>query len=169
MITTTERFKLRSTMAEPDTGWQVRNPEDGHLIRNNTYHHTLEDLKAYRISKNYPIGSQFEADIQNWMCQDLDGKWCEPVDAFNPETATVAQKAVRFARAIAHWAKAGFPLVSKEIREERMATCQACPYYLPEGNAGLGQCTAPGCGCTSAKLWLETSQCKHPGGSKWKR
>ncbi len=76
---------------------------------------------------------------------------------------------MRFTRAIARWAAEGFPLVPPEVPAERMAACAACPNFGPEGNAGMGECRAPGCGCTKIKLWLETSKCNHPGGSTWPR
>ena len=164
-----ERLKLRNTMAEPTPGWFVRMPEDDHLLKANTYKHLVDAAKEYRRAKNYPIGQQFEADLQSWMCLDLDEKWCEPVERYRSETATPLQKATRLARALARWAKEGFPVVSDEVREERMSACNACPLYKLDGNAGMGQCTAPGCGCTKLKLWLETSACNHPGGSRWKR
>ena len=165
--TTTERLKLRNTMAEPTTGWQVRNPEDDALIKANTYHHLVLAVKEYRLARNYPVGSQFEADLQNWMCQDMPADYCTTLEPYNPETATLAQKAVRFSREIARWGSQGFPLVSAEDRNARMAACQGCAYFNAEGNLGMGQCNAPGCGCTKIKLWLETSRCNHPGGSKW--
>lgn len=86
-----------------------------------------------------------------------------PPDAEDPSLLTKAQ---RLRRELAAWGKAGFRLATTEVRKERGATCDACPYYDPKGNWGMGQCKAPGCGCTRIKLALEGSKC--PKG-KWKR
>jgi hypothetical protein len=68
--------------------------------------------------------------------------------------------------ALKEWAKAGLPLASKPLREDRLKICAACSYWSPRGNFGLGQCTA-GCGCTKFKAYLLTETCPHPGGDKW--
>lgn len=76
-----------------------------------------------------------------------------------PERAGLLTKAARLKAALQEWRRAGLPLASRAARKERQACCDACEYYRPTGNLGLGECTAPGCGCTRAKLWLATSVC----------
>ena len=84
-----------------------------------------------------------------------------PADA---EDASLLTKAGRLRRELTEWAKAGAPLASKPIRKARLAVCATCEYYDPKGNWGMGQCRAPGCGCTKVKAFLATSRC--PKG-KW--
>lgn len=76
-----------------------------------------------------------------------------------PEKASLATKAGRLLRAGRAWLKAGAPVTPPEVREARRALCDACDYFRPAGNLGLGKCTAPGCGCTRGKLWLATEKC----------
>lgn len=90
-----------------------------------------------------------------------------PPAAVPPERASFALKVRRLRGELRAWRKAGLPLASPALREERRAACEACPYFAPAGNLGLGECHAPGCGCTRMKRWLLTSQCKHPDGSRW--
>lgn len=76
-----------------------------------------------------------------------------------PELASPMTKLRRLRREVWAWAQAGLPRASRQERQRRLAICQACQYYAPTGNLGLGECRAPGCGCTRAKLALATSQC----------
>lgn len=86
------------------------------------------------------------------------------VTLFQPadmENASLLTKANRLRKELSSWAKAGLPLVSSAIRKARIATCEKCPggYYDPAGNWGMGQCKAPGCGCSRVKAALATSVC----------
>jgi len=75
------------------------------------------------------------------------------------ERASFRTKLSRLKEALVAWNKAGRPITSKAGRKLRRATCDGCPYFNAAGNLGLGECQAPGCGCTRGKLWLATSSC----------
>lgn len=83
------------------------------------------------------------------------------------EDASVFTKAKRLAKELKDWNAAGRPLASRELRKARLATCATCEYFNKNGNLFLGECKAPGCGCSKAKAFLLTSKCPYPGGSKW--
>jgi hypothetical protein len=85
-----------------------------------------------------------------------------PADWEDPSLMT---KAMRLRKELLIWGKAGLKLAPKEIRSERLATCKACEYFDPTGNLGLGQCRAPGCGCTKVKAALLSSRCPK---AKWR-
>lgn len=72
---------------------------------------------------------------------------------------TMLDKARTLVRAMAAWQAAGRPVVSREIRKERLAICHACTHWNPSGNLGLGECGSPGCGCTKFKAYLATERC----------
>lgn len=80
-----------------------------------------------------------------------------------PPGATVATPAAvklgNLRRALRRWQAAGCPLAPRPVRRVRGAICSACPYWAGLGNLGLGECRAPGCGCTRAKAWLATEAC----------
>jgi hypothetical protein len=76
-----------------------------------------------------------------------------------PERANVFTKAGRLYREVKTWVRAGAPRVDRDTRKARKAECDVCPYYVAGGNLGLGECQAPGCGCTRVKLALATSKC----------
>lgn len=77
--------------------------------------------------------------------------------------ASVAAPAVaklgRLLRSLRRWQAAGRPLAPRPVRRARAAICGACEHWNPGGNLGLGECRAPGCGCTRAKWWLATEAC----------
>lgn len=77
---------------------------------------------------------------------------------------TLAQKARNLASAAATVAVAavahqGPILVSAEVEARRRAACAACDLWHPEGNAGLGECRHPSCGCTGLKHKLAAMSC----------
>ncbi len=62
-------------------------------------------------------------------------------------------------RALRRWQQSGFKLTPSSERKTRSSICAACPHWDDAGNLGLGECRAPGCGCTRAKVWLATERC----------
>lgn len=80
---------------------------------------------------------------------------------------SIALKAWNLQRELRVWARKGFPVVDENQLNARSTACEACDYYNRRGNMWLGECTAPGCGCTRFKWWLATAKCPHPDGSKW--
>lgn len=75
------------------------------------------------------------------------------------EKATLLTKAKRLRMELTAWAKFGMPLASSAVRKARLAVCEACAYYDPKGNWGMGECKAPLCGCSRIKAALATSKC----------
>ena len=61
--------------------------------------------------------------------------------------------------ALRRWVGSGCALAPSRERKIRSAICSACPHWYGLGNLGLGECRAPGCGCTRAKVWLATERC----------
>lgn len=76
-----------------------------------------------------------------------------------PQPTPAAQKLRNLRRALVRWNAAGHPMASRATRKARGAICAACEHWRPGGNLGLGECAAPGCGCTRAKWWLATEAC----------
>ena len=76
-----------------------------------------------------------------------------------PVAAPLLSKAERALRALNRWRKAGYAIAPPDVRRARGAVCDACEFWRPDGNLGLGECTAPGCGCTRAKIWLAPEKC----------
>lgn len=76
-----------------------------------------------------------------------------------PVLPSLSTKYRRLGVALKTWHDAGMPVANRQTRKHRATVCKACPHWLPGGNLGLGECRAPGCGCTSLKRWLATERC----------
>ncbi len=90
-----------------------------------------------------------------------------PEDLARVQRVGLLTKAQRAQREIRHWILAGMPIAPKEVRAARLAHCGVCSFYAAEGNWGLGECRAPGCGCSRVKAAFATSKCPHPDGPRW--
>ncbi len=77
-----------------------------------------------------------------------------------PESASLGTKLKRLKSELGVWIAKGAKLAPREVRKERLEKgCKLCEYYRPLGNWGLGECKAPGCGCSRVKLALATAEC----------
>ena len=74
------------------------------------------------------------------------------------------RKAVHLVRAGLRWIRGGMGIADRAARLERRLICEGCLMWRPAGNAGLGECIDPRCGCSRFKRWLPTETC--PQG-KW--
>ncbi len=79
-----------------------------------------------------------------------------------PESASLLTKMGRLRRELAAAYQAGLRITPKAERMRRSSICDACPYWSKAGNLHLGECRAPGCGCTRAKVWIASSWCPLP-------
>ena len=76
-----------------------------------------------------------------------------------PESASLWTKAKRLRVELLNARRAGWKKAPPAVRQARLTVCQQCGYYDPRGNLLLGECHAPGCGCTRLKLWIATARC----------
>ena len=72
----------------------------------------------------------------------------------NPKPREMAKN---FAVAMFEYAKDGFKNTTPEQHGQRLAICRACEYWEEGGYYGLGKCRK--CGCSGAKLWIDSSKC----------
>jgi hypothetical protein len=104
---------------------------------------------------------------RRWLIEPPSTPEVKVVPAPAPAKVSLLTKVRRLGVALKRWQAAGRPVVSRETARERAAICQGCEYWRAGGNFGLGECRAPGCGCTRLKIWLATEKCPHPAGAKW--
>jgi hypothetical protein len=57
------------------------------------------------------------------------------------------------------FAESGMQMAPADAKAQRAAICQACSYWNPEGNAGMGECTHFKCGCTKLKWSIASERC----------
>jgi hypothetical protein len=77
------------------------------------------------------------------------------VRKYQPGTPSLKDMANNFARSMADWVRAGFPVVDGATYAHRANACQSCEYRIESDFAW--RCRK--CGCSSMKLWLSTAAC----------
>jgi hypothetical protein len=76
----------------------------------------------------------------------------------NPALPSLFKQAKNLATSVTTWIADGAPRASTEVYESRLAICKTCPSYDANGfGPALGRCRE--CGCSGAKLHMETAQC----------
>ena len=71
-----------------------------------------------------------------------------------PKTLTKIRSA---SASVAKWARTGFVPVSENTYNERVSICDACEFWKPSGNLGMGKCLK--CGCARGKLRIPHEKC----------
>jgi len=71
-----------------------------------------------------------------------------------PKTLTKIRSA---SASVAKWARTGFVAVSEKTYNERVSICDACEFWQPSGNLGMGKCLK--CGCARGKLKIPHEKC----------
>jgi hypothetical protein len=77
-----------------------------------------------------------------------------------PQGPSLKELAANFTDAVGRWSKAGFPVASRAVFDQRLETCRACPNWGTDGI--IARCSV--CGCLGLKLWAGSERC--PEG-KW--
>lgn len=142
-------------------GFRYKQPESGMTFQSHSLRNLKREIKAHRIANNYPVGMDFDAQIEKAICEE-QSEIC--VDNTPPTPPTLLEMARSFAKAMLDWKRGGFKVVSFRQFIERRETCRSCPFWGGDGAMlGLGRCGK--CGCSGLKLFPTTSTC--PVG-KWK-
>jgi hypothetical protein len=134
-------------------------PESGVTFRHHTLPYLLEQIKKHRIANNYPIGTNFNQEIEDYICQHQPDI-CR--DTTPPVQLTKVQVLIGFAKSMMSWASQGFALVRGDDYIARRETCMGdgkdkpqCPYWGGEPEFGFAQCAK--CGCSRLKLFVKAS------------
>lgn len=80
-------------------------------------------------------------------------------DLPQPKGPNLVQMAVNLAKAVPDIVKSGVKIVPDNVYNDRMSLCHTCYFWNEDGNAGLGKCNHPKCGCTRGKMKLAASSC----------
>lgn len=144
--------KIREINQVPPGGYWFETPS-GLRIESSSRQGLGTRVFDYYRANNMSVKGLDEA-IDDQICSRAPLGFC--VDGAR-EYMSPVQKAAHFAGALANWVALGFKLASKELYEERKATCDACPYWRGESMFGFGSCSV--CGCSRLKLFLPSEKC----------
>jgi hypothetical protein len=96
-------------------------------------------------------------DDGHWRYVDDSGAIATPPLPPRPAPPTAAEMAHNLKETLSAWARHGFPIASDEVRAARQATCNECDWWQQDAFFGSGRCLK--CGCSAAKLYLQTAKC----------
>jgi hypothetical protein len=66
-----KRFLLLNTSTVPPGGFRYVQPESGKLISAPSWHGLKSNVAAHRKANTYPIGTDFDAELQDWICRRI--------------------------------------------------------------------------------------------------
>lgn len=162
MVTITHRNNV-----PPGGGWIYIQPESGLAFKHPDLNRVKEMVRKHRLANNYPVGIDFDREIENYICQtrpELCG------DTTPPSELTFFQRVGRFASASIRWAASGFKVVTAEQYAQRFGKCagtetsSACEFW--RGESTLFEVSCAVCGCGSKKLWMASEECPK---QKWSK
>lgn len=124
---------------------------DGHPVYKSSIlgqHCAFAIRRAGTIERDLAISDSFETAIPAGVAlsQELSNELPSGFDMVKNFTTSALT-----------WVASGFRLVDKVTFDQRMAVCQACPFWKPRARFTLGKCNK--CGCTKLKQWLATERC----------
>ncbi len=145
-------------------GWRYLDPETGVIITHPYIDQVRGQAHRHRRINNLPIGTDWEAQLDDNLCENTPGAPCEDNDN-GLKKATVIAK--RFAGAMLNWARSGFKLVDDATLAARRLTCEGddtpdhprCDQWHNSNRYfGFGRCGK--CGCFGGlKTPLKTEKC----------
>lgn len=167
--------------------WKFTYPPTGHVVTGRNYDALMSEAKKYFQANNIPIGLEFEAQIEDYVCASMPDA-CVPCDDGRPIRVTKRLGMMDVARGtrtmLSHWWN-GRQLVDDAEAKRRADICRGCnlynvPFSRPCGGLcgdlatvmnsftgvvnhsyeeGLNSCAV--CGCMlSAAIWVPLSvQC----------
>lgn len=133
-------------------------PESGVEFRHHTITYLRELVKKHRLANNYPIGTNFNQEIEDYICSHQPGI-CH--DATPPVPLTKTAILINFAKSMLQWAGNGFTFVRGDDYIARRNICmgtpelQPCPYWGGEPEFGYAHCAK--CGCSRLKMFVKAS------------
>lgn len=136
-------------------------PESNQLFCCDYLEGLLRKIEAHRRANNYPLGHQWEMQVETWYCENNQGtRACEPDrSGWNQPLVLIA----RFAHAMIEWGRAGFPVVTSEQALERWSVCRGtettprCEWYNGDRSFGITSCGK--CGCSGLAVYVKTKGC----------
>lgn len=142
--------KFRS--APPRGGkWTYRHPISGHEFVSPQIPALVYSVNRHEEANGYPVTDQKTIEAQ--LCIN------HPFSCGDSEQPSLLEKASNFTHAMVDWAKAGFPVASADILQQRLDICQACRYWRGARGGTLLSGACRKCGCQGVKLALATEAC----------
>lgn len=135
--------KLLEPNTVPPDGFCYLQAETKTWIRAPDYQNLFEFVRDHRKANNLPLGTFWEAEVEDQLCQRLPPGQCKesiPGRGRNVFTRIPWHEAIAGTQTLASWLVQGLPKVSQELADSRGNVCSRCYYNVAES----GGCHACG-------------------------
>lgn len=137
--------RLRSHSDTPSGGFRYRHVETGHVTEHVARSEWLSQAKAYRRLNNFPIGLNFEKEMEDQLCQTLPPGWCdqEKEPGYWAKSAGMVAMTLETVKqgtkVLSAWMMSGARHVSRHEANSRAKVCLTCHF-----NAKVSDCVSCG-------------------------
>src|SRR4026208_454932 len=109
--------------------------EAGHMVQNFSYDAWLAEINNHYRRNGYAQPENWAELAEDQLCKMLPPGECAYPDGSDPEfyvnLRMTLDDVINGIKVLAAWATSGFPLVEREVAEERGAICAACYANVP--------------------------------------
>jgi hypothetical protein len=150
--------------------WKAKHPETGYLFRELNFKTLLKKAREYSKKNNFPVGLDFEKQVESWVCVQQPGQCEEEGTAKRPRPHNITMGDVlRGSRVMLEFLRTGRTLVPRAEAERRAKICAGCKNNQPFKTSCGGLCaelrnvvqTIVGSGGTSFDDNLHACVCCH--------
>lgn len=134
--------KLMEPHTVPPDGYRYLQAETKTWIRASDYHNLFQNVLDHRKANNLPVGTFWEAEVEDQLCQSLPPGQCKesvPGQGRNVFTRVHWDEIVSGTKTIASWAAQGFAKVDQAVADARADTCSRC-YFNVQMHGGCHSC-----------------------------
>lgn len=109
-------------------GFVYVQPESGLEFKHARMEYLIAQIKKHRLANNYPIGTNFEQEIEAAVC-NRNPELCKDM-AMQPTVQLGLADILRGTRVIGEFVAKGMPFVSDTEADRRAATCSNCTFNM---------------------------------------
>jgi hypothetical protein len=121
--------KLLEPNTVPPDGYRFFQAETQTWIRAPDYFNLFVNVSEHRKANNLPLGTFWEAEVEDQLCQSLPPGLCKqvsPGEVRNVFTRIGWDEVVSGTQTIVDWAKSGFKYVDQALANSRGDICSRC-------------------------------------------
>ena len=129
--------KLIEQNTVPPDGFRYTQAETRTTIRAPDYHNLFENDKEHRKANNLPLGTFWEAEVEDQLCQQLPAGFCKqsvPGQVRNVFSRIGWDEVVQGTQTIVDWATKGFAPVDQNLANTRADICSRCYFNVQIGS-----------------------------------
>jgi hypothetical protein len=147
--------KIRDTFIKAPQGFWGIDPDTKNRIDGCSYRVLKSKWIAHRVANDLKW-----QDVEQWMqdqiCEREGGSYC--VDsATGRHNPSIGEMFGNLIESTSVWILGGMKKTPMEEVSHRLEICKTCEFYDPNGFIGTGKCMK--CGCSAAKIYMETALC----------